>query len=291
MSSALTSPQLTFAASEAILAAYPAIAKTKLFSRNFSADAVQPGATMKVPIFDTDAATAWDDDSNNYGTNNGTVDWASVTFDTHVKKTFMFTDKDFLDVNLRFWGDSGRAAGISVSRAILNAVTTEVCTTTETTSLTTITKKNVAALRSVCAENSMDPAHTVLVLTPAAFAEALSLLDSNVYGGPEAVRSGIVPSLYGFKAITDCPGFPAGTDSTIGALVHEDAVVIAGRYIAPQGTACYDEIGMMSDDESGLVLGLRRFCKPETGWNYYTVEALLGAKLVQGDACVRILGA
>ena len=124
MASSLTSPALVFSAERAIIAAHPAIAKARVFATDFSADAAQPGSTMKVPVFTPGTASQFDASTNNYATTDGSVVYASVTFANHPKHTFSFADTDFNLVNGRqFWARAGEASGIAVGRAIINAIT------------------------------------------------------------------------------------------------------------------------------------------------------------------------
>jgi hypothetical protein len=123
------------------------------------------------------------------------------------------------------------------------------------------------------------------MLDSANFATLLSLLDYYTYGDREAIKDGVVPGLYGFKAVMENNYLPAGTK---GALVAEDALVVAGRTIAVQSPRVYQEVGYTTDEDSGLTLGLRRGADWATGMNYATVEALFGAALVQPGKAVKL---
>lgn len=288
MASSLTSPSLVFAAEKAIIATRRALAKAKLFANDFSADAAQPGTTMKVAVFSPSTASAFNASSNNYETVDGSVAYQSVSLSSHVKNTFAFADTDFNLVNGRgFWDRAGEASGGAVAKAIETAIIGGVETGSGSATMASVTKANVAALRQACATANMDPARTVLILSPVNFATLLSLLDSYVYGGYEAIRRGVVEGLYGFKAVMEAPGgFTSSTTS--GYLVQEDAIVIAGRTITIQSPKVYQEIGYTTDEDSGLTLGFRRHGDPATGMNYATVEALFGYGVVQADAILKI---
>ena len=285
MASSLTSPALVFSAERAIVAAHPAIAKAKQFATDFSADAVQPGTTMKVPVFTPGTAANFDASTNNYADTDGTVAYASVTFGNHPKHTFAFADTDFNLVNGRqFWDRAGEASGIAVGKAIITAVSALFGSVAQTASLT-VTKAGIAGLRSTATTNGFDPGRAVLMLDSANFATLLSLLDYYTYGDREAIKDGVVPGLYGFKAVMENNYLPAGTK---GALVAEDALVVAGRTIAVQSPRVYQEVGYTTDEDSGLTLGLRRGADWATGMNYATVEALFGAALVQPSKAVKL---
>lgn len=289
MASSLTSPSLVFAAEKAIIATRRALAKAKMFSNDFSADAVQPGSTMKVPVFTPSTASAFSVASNNYETVDGSVAYQSVTFANHVKNTFCFADTDFNLVNGRgFWDKAGAASGSAVAKAIETAIIGGMETgATGSATIASITKANVAALRGACATADIDPSRAVLMLGSVPFATLLGLLDANLYGGPSAIRDGVVEGLYGFKAVMEAPGGFASS-ATTGYIVQEDALVIAGRTIEVQSPKVYEEVGYTTDEDSGLTLGFRRHGDPATGLNYATVEALFGFGVVQPAAILKL---
>ncbi len=299
MATSLTSPALVYSTDKAIIAARRALAKVAFFATDFSADAVQPGTTMKIPVFTPGAASAFDASTNNYEKTDGSVAFASVTFDHHVKHTFQFDDKDFTLVNgTNFWANAGRASGSALAKAIIGAVSALINKTVIPKSaanevvFASVTKGAVAALRDTCAKADIDPGETVLMLTPKLFADLLATLDANVYGGPEAIRHGIVEGLYGFKAVMENGDLPASADEKLnGALIPTDALVVAGRQVPVLSPSVYEEIGTTRDDVSGLVVGVRRHGDPATGANYVTHEALLGAALAQPAKCVRLVSA
>ena len=299
MATSLTSPALVFATDKAIIAARKALAKVGYFATDFSADAVQPGTTMKIPVFTPGAASAFNASTNNYETTDGSVAYVAVTFDHHVKHTFQFDDKDFTLANgTNFWANAGRASGNALAKAIAAAVSALINKTNIPKSATneavfaSVTKTTVAKLRDACAKADIDPGETVLMLTPTLFADLLATLDANVYGGPEAIRYGIVDGLYGFKAVMENGDLSASTDEKLnGCLIPTDGLVVAGRQVPVLSPTVYEEIGTTRDEVSGLVVGVRRHGDPATGANYLTHEALLGAALTQPGKCVRLVSA
>ena len=299
MASSLTSPGLTYSADRAIIASRKALAKVSFFATDFSADAVQPGTTMKIPVFKHGEASDFDASTNNYETIDGSVTYAAVTFDHHAKHTFGFTDKDFTLVNgTHFWAKAGEASGIAISKKIAASVSALINKTKIPKSATnevvfaSVTKNTVAALRDVCAKADIDPGETVLMLTPKLFADLLATLDANIYGGPEAIRHGIVEGLYGFKAVIENGDLSASADEKLnGALIPTDGLVVASRLVPVESPTVYEEVGTTQDEVSHLVLGARRHGDPATGSNFATIEVLFGAALAQPEKCVRLVSA
>ena len=286
--SSLTSPAAVYTAAKAVVAARKAVAKVSEFSTDFSADAVKPGTTLKVPVFAAGTAAAFNRTSNNYETVDGTVTWADVTFG-HIKSTFSFDDTDFLLADgTHFWDNAGAASGLAVAAGIEKAVGDlfAEAAVTETHAMASVTKAAVAKLRAKCATVGIDPGRSVVLLSPNYFADLLGLLDANIYGGAEAIRNGLIPGLFGFKAVAEFSAFPEA--ATHGAVVPEDALAIAARLVPVESPAVYQEVGSYTDEQSGLVLGVRRHGDPATGSNYMTVECAVGAALVQGTKVFRI---
>lgn len=288
----VTTPGLIFASNKAIIAARKHIAKARMFSTDFSADAAQPGTTLKVPVYTGAPATVFNATSNNYETVDGTVTWASITFNNHYKSTFEITDKQMLEFNASsFWANCGEAQGRAIGLSIEAVIGGLFNSTNVTASYSlgasgaAITKKAVASIRTKSAAVGADPARSVLLLSPAIFAEVLSLLDSNVYGGAQAIRDGMVEGLYGYKAVMECSALGSGI---AGVCVPDDAVAIASRLISVGSPAIYQEFGSTTDPDSGFVLGVRRHGSPATGTNYGTMECLFGAALVQPTKCFLI---
>lgn len=295
MATSLTSPALVFAADKAIIACRKALAKAQLFCTDFSAEATQPGSTLKIPVFTPGAATDFNASTNNYESTDGSVSFASIAFDHHVKNTFQFDDKDFTLVNgSAFWANAGRASGDAIAQAISKALAGLIVkdAVSNEAVFAQSSKSALSALRKVCAEKGIDPAQTVVMLAPEAFAAILAALDANVYGGSEAIRQGIVEGLYGFKAVIEQSDLSTtATEKLVGALVPDTALAVAGRVVPVLSPGVYEEIGITTDEVSGLALGLRRHGNPATGANYATAEALFGAALVQPSKIVRLVSA
>ena len=153
-----------------------------------------------------------------------------------------------------------------------------------------LTKKSVAALRKACHDADISVRDTILALNPVKFAELLSLLDAHMYGGTEAIRDGMIPNLYGYKAVMEMGSLSADTgENLVGALIPASAIAVASRTVDVLNPKLYDEIGTATDDNSGLVLQMRRGGDWKTGDSVATVECLFGAKLVQPTKIVRLV--
>lgn len=283
-------PGISYAAGKAIIGAQRALARVSAFTTNFSDETVNSiGDALVVKVFKGGEASVFNVDTNDYETTDGSMEQVTIKFDTHLKHTFSFTDEEATKFNTTgIWADAGKIAGKVLARGIEKFVTQKITADaiSATYSLGTVSKANIAKLRKKCAEVGADPADSVLLLAPDQFADLLALLDSNVYGGAEAIKNGKIDGLYGFKAVMEGTQLPTGT---IGAVIPETAIVVASRKVPVNCKANYEEVGEMVDENSGLVLGMRRHGAPAKGHNFATLEVLMGCELVQADKCVRLV--
>lgn len=322
--SSLVSPALRFAANEIIMSLRKEITPVTQFTTNFTAEAVTKGTTLLVPIvYDTEAGE-FNRESNNYLTPNGSLMYAPMTFDTHVKHSFGFTANDFNLVNgTAFWSKTAEASTRAVSRKIANTVFGLITPTNIPTSGTyrwditdkdgnpigaegvplsfsaanehvvgtgTFTKGIAAQLRAACDAADIAAGDTILALNPVKFAELLDTLDAQLYGGPEAIRSGIIPNLYGYKAVVEVNEMP-NAGNQIGALIPATSIAVAARILPVLNPKLYDEVGVTTDEKSGLAVQLRRAGNVATDDSVGTVECLLSAKLIQPTKIVRLVTA
>ena len=279
---ALTSPGIIKAANDLLVKIGPEVAAVKQFAYDCS-DAVEDfGQKVRVAMVNGGTSENFSA-SADYEHETGSLTDVFVTLDKQPKSTIALSGKDVLELaNSPFWNrvaEAGRnAIANSVEKSIGDAITTALNSITkETTALGTLTLAKLAALRSKCKGKIGD---TVLVLSPEKFDEALGLFDSSVYGGTEAVRGGVIPNLYGFKAVVrmELPEYTASTPSTA-ALIPSNAIAVATRAVAVGDESCYSEIGTQSD-ENGFAVTVMRHGSAATGKGFLNVTALVGATVV-----------
>lgn len=318
--SSLTSGELVYAATQSILKAQKAIGQITKFATDFSADAVQAGSTMLIQFFDDGEATEFDIKTNNYGHADGTTSFVPVRFGHHLKKSFTFTPKDFIENNgTKFWENSGNAAGRAVSRGLFKAVSQIINKNNIKTSGDDIheseegditgtllpfgtwneavfgtgkfSKESVSTkCREYCDAAEIDPAECVLMLNGKAYGEVLSTLDANLYGGPEAIRSGMIEGLYGFDTVMLNDQL-VKEENLLGAIIPRNALGVAGRVVPVLNPHLTVEVGTVTDENSKLTIQFRRIGDANTDSSTLTAEALVGAKLLQPTKVVRIVSA
>lgn len=270
-----TIPAITFLTNKALIGAHAALVRAGVFTTSFTDEAVAPGTTMKIPVFNIEAATTFNKSTNNYGKGDADLSYADVAFN-HVVKSFEFTDAQLTQAPEGVFAGAGMAVGRCVALAVSNAIETALKATDATGTALTLPKAwgkgDLASLISGL-ENAEK---SVIVASPALFGQIIALFDAGAYGGSEAVRNGVLDGgVFGCKAVIKAN--ITGADALV---VPEDALVVATRTVPCGSPSVYAEVGTESD-ENGFTIGFRKFGDPKTGSNYVAAEAMIGAGIVQ----------
>lgn len=282
--------QLKVAAESAIIAAHANMAKLALFAKSYSELKGRPGESIAIPVYDFTDADQFDKATNNYGSGTNEVGGALLNLDQHIVKSVSIDDIELAETGINWVKDTATALADSVTRYANKAVFEKFDGTggqlTATNALTT--KTLVADLYKTAADADIPVDKCVVVLTPAKFATVLSMLDSNIYGGSEAIRLGVIPGLYGFKGFVCSTFLPEGVD---GVIAMEGAVGTGARYLAPMTPGAYPEAFSATDPDNGLTIGFRRYMNLDTGSNIFAADILFGAAVLQPTKVVVIKGA
>ena len=103
-------------------------------------------------------------------------------------------------------------------------------------------------------------------------------------GTGDYIKTGVIENLFGFKGIVESSNLVDG----VGAIVLDEAMGVASKYLAPMTPDAYPEAWQATDD-SGFTLGFRRFMDLAKGQNLFAVDALFGAKLLQPKKVIRLV--
>ena len=277
---------LKAAAEAAVIAAHKNIAKLSLFARNFRELEGKPGASVAVPVYNLTAAADFSAGTNDYATGTNEVGGELINLNQHLVKSVSITDVQEAETGISWARDTAGALADTLTRGVNAYVFGLINSTNVTqTAATPTTKQTVAGLYGIAEGADIPVDRAVVALAPSKFANVLSLLDSNVYGGSEAVRLGMIPGLYGFKGFVCTSNLPSGTD---GAIICDSAIGVASRYLAPGTEGAYPE-AWAATDEDGFTIGYRRFMDLGTGSNKFAADVLLGAKILQASKIVRLV--
>lgn len=268
-----------------------ALAPIFAFSLDLSADAAKKGDTIRVPLIAADAAADWNASSNNYGKAAATLTDREVPLTGRKLAGFGVDDLQAANYAPQWWERKAVANVNAVAAAMIAdvyaLVTADNFGDTDAdkiaVSLAGFSTKGVAAIRAKAIAKSMRPGISSLVLNPEFFSALLGSLDSATYGGSEAIRTGRIPRLMGFREVIEAPDMTAP-----GFICHPDALCVANRYLAPIDPGAYSYAAPATDEDSGLTVGIREYTNPTTGVKSITQEICYGVEIGQ-LALVRLI--
>lgn len=282
---ALTSPGVIKAVNDVLVQLKPELTMVRAFSHDVSAAVADYGDKVRVAMVTGGTAENYGDD-NCADTNTGNFEHATgslsdvfVTLSSQPKATIPITQKDKLELpNDEFWtrcAEAGRdTIGAAISGKICGLFTAANCEAGKIT-MASVTKNAIAKLRTNAAAKGRVGDYNLL-LAGDYFADLISLLDSNVFGGADPIMDGVVKRLYGFRNVLCANDLPDGIK---GALVPANGVAVAVRPAAIPDPEAYPECGVVTD-ENGFSLTAMRHTALATAKAFFNVTALVGAELV-----------
>lgn len=280
-------------AKSVIAAQQPILAKLKEFSIDFSEEAKQPGEDVLVAMVSGDAAAAWNDSSNNFASTPATLGDRKVPIDQRVKSGFAITPAQMANFHPQWWERKGELNAAEIADAILTSVAGLVTADNYgdaaadklAVSLTGFGRKSITPIRAkAMKDKNLHPSRSVLVLNPEFFSALLGDLDANVYGGREAIEGGVIPGLFGYRAIMELPQL----DSP-GFVAAPSAICVAGRTIPFLGTAQYDKVQNITEPNTGMVMTNVLYVDGPTGKGSMSVNALFGRAVGDDTALMRLV--
>lgn len=278
--------KMKVAAEASIQAMHAEMAKLQDFVHDYTELEGRKGEAIAVPVIDLSASAEFDADTNNYCNGQNEVDGATVNLDKHFVKSVMITDRQLAATDFNWLRDIATAEtnviARNINKYVFGLINETNCPLSATLDVTS--KTAVANLYKIATDNDIPVGDAVVVLGPADYAKVLSYLDSNVYGGSEAIREGRIPGLYGFRAFV-CSTFL--NEGVKGAIVSRDAIGLASRYLEPMEGA-YPDAWRASDGDIATI-GFRHFSNLCTGRRYLACEALFGAKVLQKNKIIRLV--
>jgi hypothetical protein len=292
MPNTLTDTALQIYSNKMIAALKRKLAPVFAFSLDLSDEAVQKGGTVQVPLISAATADDFNVTTNNYKATDGSLTAKTVTIDKRKLAKFGVSD----DQNAKFkpsWWEGKAAACVNAVGAACLADIYALITAANfgdlaadklAVTLAGFKKAGVGAIRAAAVAKGLSPSASALCLNPDFYSALLADLDSASYGGTEAIRTGIIPNLLGFGKIIEVPDFTGP-----GFVCHPDAIAVANRYLAPVDPASYSEVGSVTDEDSGLTVGIRKYGDPDTGLLSVSAELAYGCDVGAADALLRLI--
>ena len=265
------------AAEKSIEAMHAAMAPLSLFAHDYTELDGRKGEAIAVPVINLSASGEFDPDTNNYCAGGNLPDGQLVTLNHHFVQSASITDRQIAATNFNWLGDlaaaQARQLGRDVNKAVMQMFNDTNITLSATLDVTS--KEAIASLVKTAADNDINPADAIVILGSDDFYKVLSKLDSNVYGGTEAIRDGYISGLYGFYGFVQSTFLPAGVK---GVIVSRDAVGLASRYLEPMADT-YSDTWRATDGDMAII-GVRVFGQKCSGMRYIASECLFGCKVL-----------
>lgn len=269
-----------------------------LFTTSYSAEVVRRGATVEVPLVANLTATTFD---NDYTADGGTLSNVSVSINNHKIVSVSISDTEYSKSSVAEVTKFSTQAGKALAQAVLESVYSLFVTTAGSaaqyaatlTNLSAFTITNARSLRKALSDSKVPQTDRNLILNTTLYDSLLSqsgLLDAGAFGGRDAIVDGRVPRVLGM-AVYESLVLPTNSISLSGLAVHPNAVAIAVRSLEPQAPQEYLAAQTVTDPQTGLTIGVRRFYRPETGRHHMAFEAVWGASRAITAAAKLALGA
>lgn len=292
MATTLTNVGLAIMSNRIIDALHTLLAPLYSFSLDLSDDAAKIGDTIRVPLIAAEAANDYDPEHHNYKSGKSDLKDREVKINKRKLAKFGIDDEQAAAFAPAWWERKGSANANAVAAAVLSdlyaLVTPENFGDKEGDSvkapLANFNPKVVAKIRAGAVNKNLNPRLSSLCLNSDYFSALLGTLDAQVYGGSEAIRTGRIEGLLGFKEVVEVPGFKAGP----GWVNHPDALAVANRWLKPVAPESYSETGYVTDDQTGLVIGIRQYGDPDTGTLSVSAECAYGIEVGNENALLLI---
>lgn len=269
-----------------------------LFTTSYSSEVVRRGATVEVPLVANLTATTFD---NDYTAEGGTLSNVSVSINNHKIVSVSISDTEYSKSSVAEVTKFSTQAGKALAQAVLESVYGLFVTTASSaaqyaatlTNLSAFTITNARSLRKALSDAKVPQTDRALILNTSLYDSLLSqsgLLDAGAFGGRDAIVDGRVPRVLGMN-VYESLVLPTNSISLSGIAVHPNAVAIAVRSLEPQAPSEYLAASTVTDPQTGLTIGVRRFYRPETGKHHMAFEAVWGASRAITAAAKLALGA
>ena len=282
--------QLAVASEQAIIGIQKHVPKISLFAKSFSGRAGQPYNAVAVPVFANLSGVSdvdFKDPTADKYCNGEQLEGQMIPLDKQFVKSYALTDYEVGSTDNMYLADGARAIADQLTLEVANYVFGTVLSSEEITvsASTPNTKAGFAGLLAATANAGANPYDCVVALNANTYSTLLGTLDSYVYGGPEAVRDGVVPGLYGFRGVVLAPTMPTGIN---GFIIPWESIGVVNRWNKPAVDG-YEATWVATDDKTSFSIGYRVFEHLCRGTAYIAGDVLFGAKLIQPSKIVKLV--
>lgn len=270
-----------------------ALASIFAFSIDLSPSPLQKGKTIRVPKISGSVAAEFNAVTNNYDAGS-VMDMEDivVTFNKRPLAKHAIDDEQVMNYPAAWWETKGAADAAAVALSVLTDVIGlvtpanfgDAAADKMSLSLAGFTLDNVGEIRAAAVKKKLRPAMATLVLNPDFYSRILSKLDAKTYGDTSAIQDGILRRILGFRQIVECPILEIP-----GFVCHPDAIGFGNRYLKPKNPNVYSYSAPITEEETGLTIGIREFENPVTGVSSISAECAYGRSVGNEKAVLRLI--
>lgn len=266
------------------------LAPLKLFSTDYSDDLADTGANLSVPLVEADTAGAFGAD-NNFSRSAFTPKNVALPLGDPMITGFAVTALQAAKIRRAFWegkADLNAATMADTALAKISALFTKANYAKVYTgcALDAFNNAVVAKIAAAAAKraNGLDPSKCVLVLSSEYYYALAGTLSAEKYGGPEVIQNGVVPRLYGFKAVMELPRLDIA-----GAVVHPAAIACGSRAFRPVDDKPYTSVRDITEPDTGITMTLVEYPDGANGTLSESLTGFFAAAVGNGKAAMRII--
>lgn len=273
------------AASEsAVIAVQRHMSQFSNFAHNFSPAGDVHYGSVAVPVYNLSASAEFAEGTKDWCNGANSLDGAVITLEKHYINTIQLPDTVNGESDVNFIADGAKAIAQKLALDAEKYVYSKFTTTNTVSATMPTTKAGFAGLMKICDDNGVDPYECTLVLNAENFGTLMSTLDANVYGGPEAIRNGVINGIYGFKSVMMTGALPQGFK---GLIVPYGVAGVVTRVNKPTING-YDNVWTVTD-ENGIGIGFRSFEHLCFGKALLGGDILVGAAVLQSGKAIRLV--
>jgi hypothetical protein len=276
-----------------------ALQPLKAFSTDFSAEFLERGKTVNVPVIGENLPKSSDFEGSYSKNADRTVNSIAVSCDRHKVRSFHLTDIESAESSFirleRLANSEAKQMAQDVLQDIFSVVTQANygAAALEETAASDFDADSVLGVRAACAQAKMPTTERSLILDDAYYTALLG--DQRVSHSyltqmsQPALMEARIPRIYGFD-IYDTIVLPENDEKLVGFAAHPAGLAVAMRYLAPLRPEAYLESGPITDPETGITFGYRRFYDTDSGKEIVAFECLYGFKPAIKNGIKRIVG-
>lgn len=258
------------------------------FTTNLTDDFAEPGDKVTVAyVAPGTVATSF----TSYLTGTLAKKKVEIELDSEIYIGYPITESDMMDYNPAHWeGQAERDMKAVIAKIVGDAAA--VATGAKATQSLQITKAGeldlatIGKIRKECIAKNIPVDQATLYLNPTEYTAALNLLTWSITGSGDAIRTGVVPQLFGFKAVIEVPNL-----TSPGFVSAKTGVAIASRAIPTTASGIFLDRRTIKDETTGLLLTLTSAGDVTDGKLVHSIRAPKGEVIADPKAIIKLTNA